>query len=144
MSNGKQTPKPTDLLPLPETQGAEFAVVVEAVGSVIHSMQAENAKLVKETAEINKPILEQNNKRYWDNVDGERNARISMGWRNYVLAALIVIFLLGTAGGLLYQGDKQNGMAIIGLVIGLVAGFLGGQGWEKSRTQQQPNSPPAS
>lgn len=138
----QEKPKPTELLPAAENQAAEFGNMIEKVGSALSSMMAENAKHVKETAEINKPIVEENNRRHWNYLDNEQKAKNSTAWRNYILALVIVVFMLGTAGMLLYQGDKQNGMAIIGLVIGLVAGFIGGQGWEKLKGQK--TIPPAS
>jgi uncharacterized membrane protein len=134
--------KPTDLLPPVENQAAEFGNMVEKVAGAFTSLMAENARHMKETAETNKPIFLENNKRHWDYLDKEQGDRRAAGWRNYILAVLIVAFLLGTAGALLYSGDKQNGMAIIGLAIGLVTGFIGGQGWEKLKGQK--GTPPAS
>ena len=119
---------------------ADLAVVIEKGVEAFGKVMAQNASAQIEVAKINLPIAQKNqtmqeelNKRHWDHVDEERKARIGSDRRSYYFAFFVVAFLFIIASIFIYQNDKQNGMAIISLVLGLVAGFLGGQGWEKSR-----------
>lgn len=124
---------------------ADLSQLIEKGGEVVGKLFAENVAAQIKIAEINLPVAQKNqaiqeetNRRNWNHVDEERKARIGSDKRSFYLALFIIAFLFVIASILLYQNDKQNGMSTISLVLGLIAGFLGGQGWEKAR-QQRPN-----
>lgn len=131
--------------PTVENPPADLSILIEKGGEALGKLFAENAAAQIKVAEVNLPVAQKNqamqeelNRRHWDHIDEERKARIGTDKRSYYFAFFVVAFLFVIASIFIYQNDKQNGMAIISLVLGLVAGFLGGQGWEKSR-QQKPN-----
>ena len=138
MANSKS--KEPQLVTIPDNPPADVSAMIEKGAEALGKLIAENANAQIEVAKINLPIAQKSqamqeelNKRHWDHVDEERKARIGTDKRSFYLAFFVVAFLFTIASTLLYQNDKQNGMAVISLVLGLVAGFLGGQGWEKSR-----------
>ena len=114
----------------------------EAFGKLI----AENANAQIEVAKINLPVTqkaqemqEDLNKRHWDHVDAERNARVSNDNKAYAFAFFVVAIVFAFAAVFLYLNDRSNAMAIISGVLGFIAGFLSGQGWARLR-QPKPTS----
>jgi hypothetical protein len=132
--------------PEPSSAQENMAKLVSEIGNVFVSAVKEDAAGKAERARIQLPLQQDQLKLQEKQVANYHEAQMEAQqqffkkhtrafWFNALMAGLIMVFMMSTGAFLLYTGDKTNGMAIIGLLIGLIGGFLGGAGWQKSRTQ---------
>ncbi|MET0754444.1 MAG: hypothetical protein ABWZ66_13765 [Pyrinomonadaceae bacterium] len=130
----------------PKSAQENLANVIAQLGDVVISAVVEDAAGKTERAKIELPLKQEQLKLQDKQIANYHEVQLKAQtaffgkqtrefWFNSLVAFLILIFMMTIGGFLLYTGDNTNGMAIIGLLIGLIGGFLGGAGWQKTRNQ---------
>lgn len=130
----------------PKTAQENLANIVAQLGDVFVSAVVEDAAGKTERARIELPYRQEHLKLQATQVANYHEAQMDAQkeyfgkerrefWFNALGATLLLSFMMGIGTFLIYTGDKTNGMAVIGLLLGLIGGFLSGAGWQKAKSQ---------